>query len=434
MNVDKRRLFLNTALLTVTSLLIRLIGMWFNGFLVGKIGPEGIGVYHLILSVYGFCITIAASGIRLSATRLSAEDLAKGNSPRHALTSCMRLGGFMGLIACALLFVLSKPAALLIRDAGLVYPLRLLSPALPFLAMSSALGGYFTARRKIWPYGVVQVMEQVLRVLITVLVLKILPENEDSVLIAVAISITVAEMISFSCSFTACLIDLRFAAKGKSVAGIFRKIVRIALPEAAGAYLRSALSTAEQLFIPKQLARANNGENALTTYGVINGMALPILFMPSAPITALATMLLPEFAHMRATNNQPGIQRAIHRSIKIAATYAFAVAALLFIAAEPLSLLLYKSTQAVVYIRALCPLILLFYVDMMTDSLLKGLDQQLFCMRLNTLDCAMRLLLVFFLLPLGGTWAYIALLYISETFNMTLSVRKLFQVKSSQAF
>ena len=74
--MKKLRAFLVSALvLTATSLLVNSIGVWFSLYIAGKIGSEAMGVFQLVMSVYGFAVTLAASGINLAATRLVAEEL-----------------------------------------------------------------------------------------------------------------------------------------------------------------------------------------------------------------------------------------------------------------------------------------------------------------------------------------------------------------------
>ena len=68
----KRVLVYNTALLTASSLLMQGIAMAFQVWLVGRIGPAGIGLYQLVLSVTGLYATFAISGIRFASTRLES--------------------------------------------------------------------------------------------------------------------------------------------------------------------------------------------------------------------------------------------------------------------------------------------------------------------------------------------------------------------------
>ena len=52
-----KKLFLTTLALTLTSFLMRPIGVWFNVYLAGTVGSVGIGIFQLILSVYAMSKT-----------------------------------------------------------------------------------------------------------------------------------------------------------------------------------------------------------------------------------------------------------------------------------------------------------------------------------------------------------------------------------------
>lgn len=70
---------INGIILTITSLILRCIGMFFNSYISHRIGTEAVGLYGLVMSVYGFAITIALSGINLATTKIVAEEIAIGN-------------------------------------------------------------------------------------------------------------------------------------------------------------------------------------------------------------------------------------------------------------------------------------------------------------------------------------------------------------------
>ena len=64
---------LHGILLTITTLVIMTVGIFFNIYISNKIGAEGIGIYQLIMSVYMFLVTLANSGINLATTRIVSE-------------------------------------------------------------------------------------------------------------------------------------------------------------------------------------------------------------------------------------------------------------------------------------------------------------------------------------------------------------------------
>ena len=79
-----RRFFINGIILTATSLLLRGVGVAFGAFVTGKMGADGMGLYTLIMSVYGLAVTAASAGVNLAATRLCAEAVGTGSMARWA--------------------------------------------------------------------------------------------------------------------------------------------------------------------------------------------------------------------------------------------------------------------------------------------------------------------------------------------------------------
>ena len=76
----------NVSVMTLCSFLLRSIGLSFSVYLSNRIGAEAMGLYHLILSVYFFSVTIATSGIGLTVTKLVSEELARnGRETAYAL-------------------------------------------------------------------------------------------------------------------------------------------------------------------------------------------------------------------------------------------------------------------------------------------------------------------------------------------------------------
>ena len=121
--IRRRRLIYNTALLTVSSLLMSCIGMAFQVWLVGRIGSAGIGLYQLVLSVTNLLATFAISGIRFASTRLVSEELGLENPGgiRSAMRRCLGYASFFGAAAGAVLAVRVIRAALRLFRGQMVW-------------------------------------------------------------------------------------------------------------------------------------------------------------------------------------------------------------------------------------------------------------------------------------------------------------------------
>ena len=103
-------------------------------------------------------------------------------------------------------------------------------------------------------------------------------------------------------------------------------------------------------------------------------------------------------------------------------------AGIMFIFSEGLSQCIYGDGQCAEYLRVLAPLLPIMYTDTTVDGILKGLDQQIYSMRYNIIDSAMCVALVLILIPKYSVKGYIAILFISEIVNFSLSIHRLSKV------
>ena len=103
----KKTVFIkNAAILTVSSLILRFVGIVFKVWLAAIVGSEGIGLYQLVFSVYVLAATFATSGICTAVTRLVADELALGTKrgTLRILRRCIELTLIIAGISVALLF------------------------------------------------------------------------------------------------------------------------------------------------------------------------------------------------------------------------------------------------------------------------------------------------------------------------------------------
>lgn len=103
-------------------------------------------------------------------------------------------------------------------------------------------------------------------------------------------------------------------------------------------------------------------------------------------------------------------------------------AGIMFIFSEGLSQCIYGDGQCAEYLRVLAPLLPIMYTDTTVDGILKGLDQQVYSMRYNIIDSAMCVVLVLILIPKYSVKGYVAILFISEIVNFSLSIHRLSKV------
>ena len=395
-----RRLIVNTALMTGSSIVMRCIGLVFQAWIVGRIGAAGIGLYQLVMSVSVLFATFAISGIRFATTRLISEEmgLERGAGVTGAMRRCACYALFFGLCAGTMVYFLAEPVGFLwIGDARTVRSLRITSISLPCIALSSVMDGYFTASGRVWKPTLVHLLEQL-------------------------VSITcVMWFLSFAAAG-----DLEQSCAAVTAGGACADVVSLLLMTAMYALdrrkYRRGGDTVPHLLIPRGLKSSGlTADRALAGYGIVHGMALPVVLFPSCLLYALADLLVPELTTAQVSGRCGDIRRLVRTLLYRCLLFACGTAVLLLAFSGPLGRLIYHSDDAGRYIRLLAPLVPVMYLDTVTDGCLRGLGQQMRCMAINVLDATLGVVLVWVLLPRFGLAGYIFILYFNECVNFTLS-------------
>lgn len=422
-------IFYSALLLTGVNLLLRLVGTSFQVYLSGRIGPEGIGLLQLVLSVGSLSLVAGIGGVRTAAMYLTAEELGRNRRENvtHALSAC-----FVYSILCSgcAALVLYRMAPWLadywIGNAQTAGALRLLAAFLPVTCLCCVMTGYFTAANRIGTLAAVEVAEQLCSMGLTMLALKLWAGTSA---VRACLCVVLGSSLG-SCLTLGCLVILR--QKEHPAAGtaprIGKRLCRIALPLAAADVLKAGISTAENLMVPKRLARNSAIANPLASFGIVSGMTFPVLMFPACILFGLAELLIPELARCAAGENKERIRYLVRRSLKAALLYALVISGVLLFLAEPLCLRFYGSAEAALSLRRYAPLIPMLYCDAIIDAMTKGLGQQRACVRYNILTSAMDVGMLFVLLPCYGMQGYFLSFFISHGVNFLLSLRRLLKI------
>lgn len=426
-----RQLLLHTSAMTAANLLMRSIALAFQVYVAGRIGASGIGLFQLAISVYTLATTVAVSGVRLAATRLISQQAGRGDdaSVRRAALCAVGYAVFFGTAAMLLLYRLAPAAARWAGDDRIVLSLRVLAFALPFVACSGAMGGFFIAMHRSVKMSLVQLSEQLVRIGGTVLALwRLGGYGLEYACGALTLGMLASEIFSFLALFLLLAADLPRGG-GRCHTPMLPQLLRITVPLSFSSYARSALSTAQHLLVPRGLRLFGGGaEAALAAYGVIQGMSLPVLLFPAAVIGVVSELIIPELTEAQVQGRLRGLGYMLERLYRLGLFFSVAVAGACFFFARPLGNLIYNEPAAGEYIRILAPLVPVMYMDTLVDGMLKGVGEYRANMRYNIIDAAVGLLLVWLLLPRYGTAGYVFSIFATELLNFALSAARLSRV------
>ena len=204
------------------------------------------------------------------------------------------------------------------------------------------------------------------------------------------------------------------------------RLLRISLPVAFTSYIKSGLSTLKQILIPISLEKSGLGCSlALSNYGIVSGMAMPIIMFPSVFINCFANLLVPEFARYYVKKDSKRITQMSTFILVTTLAFSIFVCIVIFFLAEPICQALYKQSDISQYVEMLSFLIPCIYLDLVIDNILKGLDAQVSVVFINIADCLITISFIYFIVPLLGFWGYILSIFVSEIFNVVISLLRL---------
>lgn len=426
-----KRFFKSGIMLTLVGLAMRTVAMFFSAFISRTVGAEGTGLYTLIMTVYSFALTLATSGISLTVTRLVASAMGEGRPEQvgRVLRGAFLYSLAFGLLATlGLFFGAELLGARVLSDERTITSLRVLAFSLIPAALSSALSGYFVGVKRVAFNAAVSVFSQAVRIIFTVvLVIYLAPHGIVSAVIGLCIGITLTEILGFWLIFFEFLYDWRKnGKKGSDKSPAISAVGATALPLGFSAYVRSLLLNVEHILIPKKLRESGESQSeAYSHYGTLHGMALPLVTYPMSPLSSFAGLLVPEFAEDMSAGRRERMSRIASRATNATLTYATVSAVFLYVFAEELGYVVYDSYDAGYYISTLAFVVPIMYLDHVTDSMLKGIGEQVFSMWVNISDSLLSVILVWLLIPKMGIMGYAVVIVIMESYNFLLSFMRL---------
>lgn len=435
--MHKFTFFKNAIILTITSLILRFLGMILRVYMSNTVGAEGMGLYQLILSIYVMASTFATAGVSTAVVKIISDELISGSkiSVNRALKKSLIISFILGISSTIVVFIFANPIGkYLLNDIRTIPALKILVLAFPFMSITSCLKGYFMATKNVSTPSSAQLFEQVIRIILIFFLLKNFAYLGITTCCAlIMISDVIAESSSCLYSFFK---YIKYRKNVKTTNLIARKKGRIlikffsvAIPVAAIRYVNSFLHTIENILVPNKLRDFHTShERALEEFGIIKGMAIPILFFPASFISAISTLLLPEISTANELNQKTKIKKLTEKTLQFTILSSILIGGLFFTFAYEISEVIYKNTDVGYVIKMLAPIVPFMYVESMITGLLQGLNQQMSSLKYIITDSILRIALVFFLIPRKGLEGFLWIMIISNTCTSCSNLKRLLKV------
>ena len=410
----KKTVYTTTTAVTALSVAERGLGFLYRIVLSRLIGAEGLGLYQVALSLFSLFLTIGTGGIPITVSRM----ISKSKAERRPMdeVSAFSSGAFLSLLltlpVCLVLFLFGKNLTFLFSDERALPVFRILLLGLCFSSLYAVVRGSFWGNKQFLPPSILELAEESVMVIAGVLLL----QRVDSPALG-AERAAWAVVISYLFSFTASTICFfvkggKLSSPTKMLKPMFNATLPLTSVRASGSLVNSAVA----VLLPVMLVRAGleSGE-AVAQFGIISGMVLPILFIPSTLIGALALVLVPELSEDFYRGNTERLKKNIERGLLFSLLVACILLPFFYAVGKNLGMLAFANPTAGEMIAYACPILLSMSLTMISTSVLNsmGFEKQTF---LFYFVGAATLLLCILLLPnLCGSYAYLIGLGLSYT-------------------
>ncbi len=429
MKLDRSSTLYATLLLTGTGLASQILGFFYRIALSRLIGAEIMGLYQLIMPVYFLLLSMASSGLTTAVSTLTAEyhALRRPAAIRQALRRCMLL--LVGMVVCLGAVVIPASDAIsvyLLGDARTRLGLVLLIPCLMLTGTENLHKHIFYGSGHVRPAAVTELCEQIIRaVAVLGLLLVFLPRNPERTVGLIVVGMVICEVFSAVTLVLLVRRHMKTAPPPDRTAAGWKRIASIALPVGFTALLGNLMGSINSVLIPQRLVVGGmEVSEAMSAFGVLTGMTIPLLNMPTALISAMCLILVPKLAQSFALKDKKAIHRRIDRALRATSVLMLPATALLVVIGPSLGELLFGDARVGDHMLPLAVGLLLCCYQSVLACVLNCVDRQSAAAR-NALICdAVQLAFTWFTVAIPGVGlrGYVAGFLVSAVLGLALNV------------
>ncbi|MDO9536052.1 MAG: polysaccharide biosynthesis protein [Bacillota bacterium] len=443
--VAKGHSFVKGALiLTAAGLFVRFMGAGLRVFLAAVMGDEGIGLYQMAYPIYTTLLAISTAGIPIAVSKLVAENLAHRDY-RGALRVFKISLWVLALLGAIFTLILYFGADFFVRnivkDPRAFYPLVAISPAIFIVTILSAYRGFFQGQQDMMPTAISQIMEQIGRiVIIIVLVFLLLPRGLEFAAAGAAFGAVAGALLGmlpllyfyyknkggFSNRIKKQIIERDFSSRA-----ILSRIILLSIPITLGSLVVPLINLVDLSVVPLRLHDAGYSTSEATAlYGQLTGMASSVIQFPLILTIALAMTLVPAISEAQTLGNNFLVQKRTEIAMRFTLFFSIPASLGLFVLAGPTTLVLFENAPSAYPLSILAFGVVFLSLYIATSGILQGLGYVMEPVKYMVLGAVLKTILSWILtadpsLHIGGAAFATVISFAVASF---LNIRKVSQV------
>ncbi len=426
--MQKKSLITGTLILTIASLITRLLGFGFRVYMSNIMGAEGMGLYQLLFPIYMLLWATSSAGISLAVSKMVAEETSRAQHSNALrilkISLCIALS-ISVILSLALYTFAPFIATYYIHEPVTALSLKILASCIPFMSAACCIRGYFQGRQEMGVSALAQIVEQVARMLVIYLFAGFfIPKGIEYACALGVLGMCIGEVFSFILAFVAFRLKkrkLHFRPATLTYHKTFNTLLALSIPITANRFLTSGLQSFENILIPMQLQKFGlDSSSALALYGKFSGMALPLLFFPSMVTMSLSTVLVPAISEAVTRNNYLTLQKIISKAIQFSCLIGVGASALFLSLSKEIALTCYGLEDVGVLLKLLAIICPFLYLQNILTGTMNGLGMQKQTFKTNILGSLTCISIILTVVPLKGILGFVLALLVQSGFVTVL--------------
>ena len=314
-NVNKNEtsigIYKDAFLLTLSTLLTKVIGVFFKIPLSYILTDEGLGYFNTAYSVYVFFYVLCTAGIPKAITLIITREREDSLRNLAIIKKALSMFLLIGILACVLLAGASPYIGRLVKNERVFIPLLFIAPSLAFVSVGGVIRGYLAAVNKLSCIAISQIIEATLKLILGL----------GMSMYAVKLSLPLYYISGFAIlgvslgSITSCLYlysKIRYKNNGRKYflskaerKNIAKDIIKIALPISISAAVLNLSTLIDIGLIMRGLQKAGyTSLEATALYGNYSTLVVPISNLIISLITPFTVSALPRLSRLYLTNKR----------------------------------------------------------------------------------------------------------------------------------
>ncbi len=311
-------------LLSLSTLIVKLIGLAFKIPLMSLLGAEGMGYFNSAYEIYAVLCVLATAGLptALSVLVSSAEERGEYKRAVAVFNAARKLFFSVGLVSSAALFLLSDTVGRIVENPNAAHALRAISPALLFVCVASAFRGYFQGKSRMMPTALSQTVEALSKLVLGILLAKYALKNQFPIYVCAAYAILGVSIGTLLSAVILKVIEIS-ARKGADRESYREKealkpLLSIALPVTLGSAVLSLTRLIDMALIMHRLGDIGyTSVGANTLYGAYTTLAVPVFSLIPSLISPVSLALVPKLSAAIARGSENAQSRVMLTSLRI---------------------------------------------------------------------------------------------------------------------